>query len=255
MTGSEAAALYDAQTVAGLPAGALAASRGCGDPIARAGIVSGETVCDLGCGGGIDALVAARLVGEGGRVIGVDMIPEMVALARRNAADAGCGNAEFVEGDIEALPLPDGSVDVIVSNCVVNLAPDKARVFREAFRVLVPGGRVVVSDIVMFEPLPKDAVAPVCEIVGCRNGMRTASDYAALLLKAGFRGAVVEPKTVYTLDVLEEKAARKHREAAMAAVRGRADVDGRCGSAIVIAEKPPAEQVGGVERIRGEGAA
>lgn len=238
LTGSEAAALYSSQILAELPAGAQIASRGCGDPVACAAIEPGDTVCDLGFGGGLDALIASKLVGDAGRVIGVDMAPEMIELAQKNARDASCRNVEFRVGAIEELPLEDDSIDVIVSNCVVNLSRDKKRVFREALRTLVPGGRIVVSDIVMFTELPEDVVAPVCEITGCRNGMKTAAAYKAMLSEAGFAEVSVNPKTTYTLDVLEEKALRKGHGDAFALVRGRADVDGRCGSAIIRARKP-----------------
>lgn len=239
-TGSEAARLYSDEILEGIPAETLAASRGCGDPVAIAGLQPGERVLDLGSGGGIDALIAARLVGEEGFVRGLDMVPEMVELARKSADAAGISNVEFVEGDITAIPLEDGCVDVVISNCVINLCPDKAAVFKEASRVLAPGGRMVVSDIVAFEPIPSGAYEALCAITGCRNGIPDAAFYEEMLRDCGFNEVALEPKTVYTLDVLREKAARKHHEESLPAVEN-AGAYGITGSVIVrasIREKP-----------------
>lgn len=231
-TGSEAARLYSDEILEGIPTATLAASRGCGDPVAIAGLQPGERVLDLGSGGGIDALIAARLVGEEGFVRGLDMVPEMVELARKSADAAGIGNVEFIEGDITAIPLKDGCVDVVISNCVINLCPDKAAVFKEVSRVLAPGGRMVVSDIVAFEPIPPDAYEALCTITGCRNGIPDATFYEVMLRNCGFDEVALEPKTVYTLDVLREKAVRKHHEESLPAVEG-AGAGGITGSVVV----------------------
>lgn len=231
----EASRLYAAATLEGLPDTALAASRGCGDPVAKAQLAPGEHVLDLGSGGGIDALIAAKLVGEGGRVYGLDMTEEMIELARENARATGSNNVEFICGRIEDIPLPDQSVDVVISNCVINFSDDKPRVMREARRVLRPGGRLVVSDIVAFGDVPSELAAPLAAITGCRCGMQGAQAYREALAEAGFARVSIEPKTVYTLDVLQEKAARKGHLDAFAAVAGRAEVDGICGSAVISA--------------------
>lgn len=228
----EAFSLYSQEVLAGLPSGALAASRGCGDPVAQAGLKAGERVLDLGSGGGIDALIAARLVGREGHVFGLDMTPEMVALARRNASEAGICNVEFLEGDIAHTPLPDASIDVVLSNCVINLCEDKPAVFREARRVLASGGRLVVSDIVAFRPIPEGAGDALATITGCRRGITGADEYRKMLLGCGFADVAIQPKTVYTLEVLEEKATRKGHGTALAVVKSF-PVDGVTGSAIV----------------------
>ena len=235
-TKSEAEALYGADILADIPAAALAASRGCGDPVARALLKPGEHVLDLGSGGGIDAIIAARLVGPDGRVFGLDMTPEMVDLARRNARDAGLGNLDFLEGDIESIPLPDASLDVVISNCVINFCENKRRVMEEALRVLKPGGRFVVSDIVRLGPVPPESYEALCKLTGCTNGMSSIEEYRALLADVGFADSIVDPKTVYTLGVLEEKSSRKGRSHLFEAIRHTA-VDAVSGSAIVFAFK------------------
>ncbi|WP_320178396.1 arsenite methyltransferase [Roseovarius pacificus] len=159
---------------------------GCGNPTAIAALKPGETVLDLGSGGGFDCFVAARQVGPEGRAIGVDMTPEMVALARRNAAKAGVANVEFRLGEIEHLPLADGSVDVILSNCVINLSPDKAQVFREAFRVLRPGGRLSVSDVVATGPIPDHIAADPAMVCGCIGNAAAVEDLRGWMADAGF---------------------------------------------------------------------
>ena len=232
-------ALYAREVADALPAGACAASRGCGDPMAQAGIASGEVVCDLGSGGGIDALIAARLVGSTGRVYDVDMTDEMIQLARRNAQEASCANVEFLKGRIEDIPLPDASVVVVISNCVINLADDKQAVLREVCRILRPGGRLVVSDIVTFASVPEGARSALGRITGAVRGMVSVAAYQGMLHDAGFSGVRVEPKTVYTLEVLRRKAARKGRETAFAELAAYPEVDGASGSAIVRAVKAP----------------
>lgn len=237
-TQGEAGELYDQAATESLPDAVLAASRGCGDPVAKANLQPGETVLDLGSGGGIDALIAAKLVGSSGRVLGIDMTEEMVRLAQRNAQEAGTANVEFLHGRIEQLPLPDQSVDVVISNCVINFSDDKPAVLREACRVLRPGGRVVVSDIVAFHAHPAELDQALRTITGCTNGITLQSDYLKLLEQVGFAEASVEPKTVYTLQVLHEKAERKGRLAAWEALDGQGEADGSCGSAIITAWAP-----------------
>lgn len=181
--------LYDAVDLAPLPEDAVAASLGCGNPTALADLRPGETVLDLGSGGGIDVLLAAARVGPTGMAYGVDMTAEMLALARRNAAAAGVGNARFLEGEIEALPLPDAAVDVVISNCVVNLSTDKPRVFAEMARVLRPGGRVSISDVVADDALTPAVRAERGDHAGCIAGALSFGEYAAGLAAAGL-GAI-----------------------------------------------------------------
>jgi SAM-dependent methyltransferase len=175
---------YDANDLAAVPEGANL-GLGCGAPLAHAALRPGETVLDLGSGAGFDAFLAAREVGSGGRVIGVDMTPDMLARARRNAEAAGHVNVEFREGNIEALPVDDASVDVVISNCVINLVPDKAAVYREVARVLRPGGRLVISDIVLDAPLPDFIAASVAALTGCVAGAALRADYLATVRAAG----------------------------------------------------------------------
>jgi SAM-dependent methyltransferase len=176
---------YSPQDLEGLPEGANL-GLGCGAPLNHAQVQPGETVLDLGSGAGFDAFIAARAVGPEGRVIGVDMTPEMVAKAEQNAADSGVTNTDFRLGQIEALPVADGEVDVIVSNCVINLSPDKPAVFREAFRALKPGGRLAVSDIVLTAPLPERVANSIAAYVGCLAGASLLDDYLQAIQDAGF---------------------------------------------------------------------
>jgi SAM-dependent methyltransferase len=176
---------YSADDLANMPAGADL-GLGCGNPLALAGIRPGETVLDLGSGAGFDALLAARQLAGTGRVIGVDMTPPMVAKARRNAKKAGYTNVEFRLGEIEALPVADATVDLIISNCVVNLSPEKPRVFAEAFRVLKPGGRLSISDVVAVRPLPEDIRAQLPLIGACIGGASLVDDLRAMLAAVGF---------------------------------------------------------------------
>lgn len=237
VTGGEAAVLYSQQILDALPEGAKAASRGCGDPVSMAHIQPGERVLDLGSGGGVDALIAAALVGEQGHVFGVDMTEEMVALARKNAQASGADNVEFLEGSIEDVPLPDESVDVIISNCVVNLCERKDAVFAEAHRLLAPGGRMVISDIVAVSVVPEDADAPLRRLTGCTNGITVQDEYVRILEAVGFAEVSIQPKTIYTFDVLREKAACKDRMDFFEAVFKVPEADGLTGSAIVVALK------------------
>ena len=192
--GSGSTALgYSSEDLATLPAGADL-GLGCGNPIAAARLAPGEVVLDLGSGAGIDALLAAREVGPGGRVIGVDMTADMIAKARAHAQKAGAGNVEFRLGEIEHLPLPDASVDVIISNCVINLSPDKPQVLREAFRVLKPGGRLVVSDVIANRPLSAAMRADDDLVCGCIGNAVTADEMGDGLRAAGFAAIAITPK-------------------------------------------------------------
>jgi SAM-dependent methyltransferase len=184
-------ALYSAQEQGELPAEALAASLGCGNPIAVAELRAGETVLDLGSGGGIDVLLSARRVGPTGFAYGVDMTDEMLELARANADKAGASNVEFVKGTIEDVPLPDSSVDVVISNCVINLSVDKPSVIREMFRLLRPGGRIGISDVVAEDRLSTDQRAQRGSYVGCIAGALSRTEYLDGLATAGFTDATV----------------------------------------------------------------
>jgi arsenite methyltransferase len=196
--------LYGADETASLPAAAVAASLGCGNPTALAALGPGEVVLDLGSGGGIDVLLSARRVGPTGKAYGLDMTDEMLALARTNAARAGVTNVEFLKGEMEHIPLPDAGVDVVISNCVVNLAPDKDRVLAEAFRVLRPGGRFAVSDIVVRGPVPAEIRRSVELWIGCVAGALDEAEYRLKLAKAGFVDIEVEPTRVYRVEDARE---------------------------------------------------
>lgn len=192
--------LYDETQAGQIPEDALKASLGCGNPTALATINPGEIVLDLGSGGGIDVLLSARRVGPTGKAYGLDMTDEMLALARENQKKSGIGNVEFLKGEIEHIPLPDNSVDVIISNCVINLSADKDRVMREAFRVLKPGGRFAVSDIVTRGAMPAEIREPVLLWVGCISGALEENDYRSKLTTAGFENVTVEPTRVYRVE-------------------------------------------------------
>ena len=192
--------LYDTSEKSGLPEGAVLASLGCGNPTALADLHEGEVVLDLGSGGGIDVLLSAKRVGPTGKAYGLDMTDEMLALARSNQVKAGATNVEFLKGEIENIPLPDASVDVIISNCVINLSADKRRVIAEAFRVLQPGGRFAVSDVVCRGEVP-DAVRHSMELwVGCIAGALEEKEYQRLLADAGFTEISVEPTRIYEFE-------------------------------------------------------
>lgn len=192
--------LYDAAQTGELPQEAVLASLGCGNPTALAELYPGETVLDLGSGGGIDVLLSARRVGPTGKAYGLDMTDEMLALARENQRKAGVENAEFLKGEIEHIPLPDNSVDVIISNCVINLSGDKDRVLREAFRVLKPGGRFAVSDVVTRGDVPEDVRQNMLLWVGCIAGALHDYQYTAKLAQAGFEKIDIEPTRVYNIE-------------------------------------------------------
>ena len=189
--------LYDKTQTEGLPAEAVLASLGCGNPTALATLSPGEVVLDLGSGGGIDVLLSAKRVGPTGKAYGLDMTGEMLALARENQRKAGVTNVEFLKGEIEHVPLPDASVDVIISNCVINLSADKDQVLAEAFRVLKPGGRVAVSDVVVRGEIPAEIRRNVELWVGCLSGALDESDYIARLERAGFEDVSIEATRVY----------------------------------------------------------
>jgi SAM-dependent methyltransferase len=196
--------LYDQQVAAEVPTEALAASLGCGNPTALAELKPGEIVLDLGSGGGIDVLLSARRVAPMGKAYGLDMTDEMLALARENQRKAGVQNAEFLKGEIENIPLPDNSVDVVISNCVINLSADKDRVLHEAFRVLKPGGRLAVSDVVVRGQVPAELRRSIELWVGCVAGALEESEYRDKLARAGFTGISVEPTRVYQVEDARE---------------------------------------------------
>ncbi len=225
--------LYGAET-AELPAEALAASRGCGNPTALAELRPGEVVLDLGSGGGIDVLLSARRVGPTGKAYGLDMTDDMLALARDNQRRAGVENVEFLKGEIEHMPLPDATVDVIISNCVINLSADKDAVLAEAFRVLKPGGRVAVSDVVVRGEVPTALRKSVELWIGCVAGALEESEYRGKLAKAGFEMIDVEPTRIYRAED-----ARKFLTGAGLDVDAIAPtIEGKFMSAFIRARKP-----------------
>jgi len=226
--------LYDASQIANLPQEAVLASLGCGNPTALAELKPGEVVLDLGSGGGIDVLLSARRVGPEGKAYGLDMTDEMLALARENQRKSGIQNAEFLKGDIENIPLPDNSVDVILSNCVINLAADKDRVLREAYRVLKPGGRLAVSDVVVRGGIPPEIRRSVELWIGCIAGALEESEYRAKLTAAGFEGIEIEPTRVYRAEDAREFLSSAGIDAASAAPQ----IDGKFFSAFIRARKP-----------------
>ncbi len=226
--------LYDASEIAALPEGALLASLSCGNPTALAQLSVGETVLDLGSGGGIDVLLSAKRVGSTGKAYGLDMTDEMLALARANQAKAGVTNVEFLKGEIENIPLPAAAVDVIISNCVINLSADKARVLREAFRVLKPGGRFAVSDVVCRGAVPEVVRRSMELWVGCVAGALEESEYRRLLSAAGFTDVEIEPTRVYQF---EDARAVLSGSGLDADVLAR-EVSGRLMGAFIRARKP-----------------
>jgi ubiquinone/menaquinone biosynthesis C-methylase UbiE len=226
--------LYGCGDTESLPADAVAASLGCGNPTALAELRPGETVLDLGSGGGIDVLLSARRVGATGKAYGLDMTDEMLALARENQRKAGLDNVEFLKGEIENIPLPDESVDVIISNCVINLSGDKDRVLAEAFRVLKPGGRFAVSDVVVRGQVPAVIRKSVELWIGCVAGALTDTEYTDKLAKAGFEAIDVEPTRVYKAADAREFLAGKGFDADTIA----SEIDGKFMSAFIRARKP-----------------
>jgi SAM-dependent methyltransferase len=227
--------LYSDEQTAGLPEDALLASFGCGNPTALAELRAGETVLDLGSGGGIDVLLSAKRVGPTGKAYGLDMTPEMLAVARANQVKAGVRNAEFLEGTIESIPLPDASVDVIVSNCVINLSGDKQRVFHEAARVLRSGGRFAVSDVVLRRELPESLRDSMELWTGCVAGALLEREYVRGLEQAGFVDVSVEPTRTFQRGDVEELACGSGCGGGTDAVDA---LDGAIVSAFIRARKP-----------------
>jgi SAM-dependent methyltransferase len=228
--------LYGAEETTALPEEAVRASLGCGNPTALAQLRPGEVVLDLGSGGGIDVLLSAQRVGPTGKAYGLDMTDEMLALARENQRKADVGNVEFLKGAIEAIPLSDDTVDVIISNCVINLSADKDRVLAEAFRVLKPGGRFAVSDVVVRGEVPQVIRRSVELWIGCVAGALDETEYREKLAKAGFEGIDVEPTRVYRAEDAREFLAGAGLDADAIAP----EVDGKFMSAFVRARKPAA---------------
>ena len=226
--------LYDVAQAKEIPEAALLASLGCGNPTALAKLNAGEVVLDLGSGGGIDVLLSARRVGPTGKTYGLDMTDEMLALANENKCKAGVENVEFLKGEIEHIPLPDNSIDVIISNCTINLSADKDRVLREAFRVLKPGGRLAVSDVVTRGEMPAEVRQSVLLWVGCVAGALEEIEYRNKLAAAGFERIELEPTRVYRVEDAREILARQGFDVdALAPL-----VDGKFMSAFVRAVKP-----------------
>lgn len=226
--------LYDAAQTGALPEQAVLASLGCGNPTALAELHPGETVLDLGSGGGIDVLLSARRVGPNGKAYGLDMTDDMLALARENQRKTGAQNVEFLKGEIENIPLPDASVDVVISNCVINLSADKDRVLREAFRVLKPGGRFAVSDVVTKGEVPASVRDSMLLWVGCIAGALQDSDYKAKLEGAGFQHIDIEPTRIYDVEDAREFLSGQGVDVDSIAPQ----VDGKFMSAFIRATKP-----------------
>ena len=230
------AELYDELQKSELPEAAVLASLGCGNPTALAELKPGEVVLDLGSGGGIDAVLSARRVSPGGKAYGLDMTDEMLALANENKRQAGVENVEFLKGEIEHIPLPDSSVDVIISNCVINLSADKDKVLAEAFRVLKPGGRLAVSDVVTRGEIPAEIRKNVLLWVGCVAGALEENEYKTKLTAAGFEQVGIEPTRIYRLD--EARAFLSGQGIDLEAIAPQ--VDGKFMSAFIRATKPAA---------------
>ena len=230
--------LYEAGQTAGLPAEALLASLGCGNPTALAELHDGEVVLDLGSGGGIDVLLSAKRVGPTGKAYGLDMTDEMLALALENKEKAGATNVEFLKGHIESIPLPSNSVDVIISNCVINLSGDKRQVLKEAFRVLRPGGRFAVSDVIVREGLPQPVKDSMALWTGCVAGALEENEFIALLADAGFENPSIEPTRVYSRDDAAALIAGTGLDEALAD-----KIEGKIMSGFVRATKPGTRRV------------
>jgi ubiquinone/menaquinone biosynthesis C-methylase UbiE len=226
--------LYDSADTGALPTDAVLASLGCGNPTALAQLNPGETVLDLGSGGGIDVLLSARRVGPSGKAYGLDMTDEMLALARENQRKAGVENIEFLKGEIENVPLPDNSVDVIISNCVINLSADKDRVLREAFRVLRPGGRLAISDVVTRGDVPEEIRRDMLLWVSCIAGALKDTEYSAKLEAAGFEAIEISPTRIYNVADAREFLGEKGVDVDVLAPQ----VVGKFMSAFVRATKP-----------------
>ena len=228
--------VYDPKDLKGIPLDAIRASRGCADPHAFAELAEGERVLDLGCGGGIDCLLAAREVGESGRVVGLDMTGAMLDLARANLKESGMVNVSFEKGYLEEMPFDDASFDVIISNCVINLCSDKLAVLREASRVLASGGRFVVADIVMLSDLDDESRDSMTAYLGCGSRILTEAEYVGMLEESGFVAASVEVQRVYDERYLEDRSKRKRLEEQFAAL-DLEKVAGSFAGAMVLARK------------------
>jgi arsenite methyltransferase len=239
--------LYSDAETGDLPADAVTASLGCGNPTALVQLEPGQTVLDLGSGGGIDVLLSAKRVGPTGKVYGLDMTGEMLALARENQKKAGATNVEFLEGTIEAIPLPDNAVDVIISNCVINLSSDKDAVLREAFRVLKPGGRFAVSDVIVRGDVPDDIRRNMELWVGCIAGALRDDEYSTKLQAAGFTAVELDPWRVYQI----EDARAFLTDRGVDVDRIAPEVDGRFASAFIRARKPDAPGIAGAKTCCG----
>jgi SAM-dependent methyltransferase len=226
-------ALYEGEEAGGLPAAAVAASLGCGNPTMLANLQPGQVVLDLGSGGGIDVLLSARRVGPTGKVYGLDMTPEMLELARRNQAEAGVKNVEFLLGTIEDIPLPDDSVDVIISNCVINLSVDKDRVLREAHRVLRADGLFAVSDVILLRPISPQLQALTVMWTGCVAGALLDRDYEAKLRAAGFHDIAIEPTLVHDRASVEHWAESMDIPEGIDLARAVDEVDGAVANAFI----------------------
>ena len=232
--------LYDERQKAGIPSEAVLASLGCGNPTALAELMEGETVLDLGSGGGIDVLLSAKRVGPTGKAYGLDMTDEMLALANENKRRAGAENVEFLMGEIEQIPLPDASVDVIISNCVINLSGDKRKVLHEAFRVLKPGGRFAVSDVVVRGDVPAQVKTNMELWIGCVAGALEEQEFLDLLREVGFEKPSIEPTRVYKA----EDAAAFLAGSGLDAIEFASQIDGKFMGAFVRATKPIASCCG-----------
>ena len=232
--------LYDSFQAGQVPDEAMLASLGCGNPTALAKLNPGEVILDLGSGGGVDVLLSAKRVGPSGKAYGLDMTDEMLALANENKRKSGAENVEFLKGEIEHIPLPDNTVDVIVSNCVINLSADKDRVLQEAFRVLKPGGRFAVSDVVTHGEVPNEIRQSVLLWVGCIAGALAESEYRAKLLSAGFDSIEIEPTRIYRIEDAREFLSGQNIDVDAIAPQ----VDGKFMSAFVRAVKPQRKEPG-----------
>jgi arsenite methyltransferase len=226
--------LYNDLEKAGVPEEALKASLGCGNPTSLAQLRPGETVLDLGSGGGLDVLLSARRVGPTGKAYGLDMTDEMLGLARENQRKAGVHNVEFLKGEIENIPLPEGSVDVVISNCVINLSADKGRVLQETFRVLRPGGRFAVSDVVVRGPVPAEIRKNVELWIGCIAGALAESEYRTKLAAVGFEAIEIEPTRIYKVEDARQFLTVKGIDVDAVAPQ----VEGKFASAFIRAKKP-----------------
>jgi SAM-dependent methyltransferase len=239
--------LYDAKQKAGIPEEAILASLGCGNPTALAELHEGDIVLDLGSGGGIDVLLSAKRVGPSGKAYGLDMTDEMLALANENKRRAGASNVEFLKGEIEQIPLPDCSVDVVISNCVINLSGDKRKVLAEAFRVLKPGGRFAVSDVVVRGEVPAAVKSNMELWIGCVAGALEEQEFLGILGDVGFAGASIEPTRVYKA----EDAAAFLSGSGLDAIEFASQIDGKFMGAFVRATKPAPQPCCGTDCCKG----